>query len=116
MNLQSKEIYDLHADFCKNMANPWRLMIINLLAQGEASVGQLAEQLGVPLANVSQHLAVLRSKHIVAFRKDGQTAYYRLIDQRMNDACNLIRQILLDSLRRSGEIAGEISMEELAPD
>ncbi len=112
MKLPNKKIFDLHADFCKNMANPWRLMIIHILSHDEASVGFLAEQLGIPLANVSQHLAILRSKQIVTFRKDGQTVYYRLVDPRMNEACNLIRQILLDSLKKRGEMAEEFSEEE----
>lgn len=54
-------------------------MILCLLTEGEKSVGQLAEALGIRDTAVSQQLAVLRRERIVKARRDGQTMYYRIV-------------------------------------
>ena len=57
---QSKTLYELQSEVCKTLASPKRLEILNALKDGEKTVGELVEILGVPKANVSQHLAVMR--------------------------------------------------------
>ena len=81
------EIFELHAEFCKMIASPKRLMIVELLAKKEMNVSEIAESLGVQHSNVSQHLRVMRSRHIVMARKDGQTVYYRLVNSRLPRVC-----------------------------
>ena len=60
------------------LANPKRLMILCCLADGEASVGDLAAFCGSAQSGVSQHLALLRSNGIVETRREAQTIFYRL--------------------------------------
>jgi rhodanese-related sulfurtransferase len=67
----------------KALASPHRLHLIELLAQGERTVEQLARELGLPVANVSQHLQVLRSARLVAVRREGLYAHYALADTRV---------------------------------
>jgi len=105
MKTRDNEIYELHAEFCKMIASPKRLMIVELLAKKELSVSEIAEALGVLHSNVSQHLRVMRSRHIVAARKDGQTVYYRLINKRLPQVCAEIRSILLDGMDIRGKKA-----------
>jgi ArsR family transcriptional regulator len=62
------------------LAHPTRVAIVEYLDQGELSVGQLGEKLGVEQANTSQHLAILRNKQIVQTRKAGNQTFYRLCD------------------------------------
>ena len=62
------------------LGHPTRVAIVEYLSQGELSVGRLCEKVGVEQANASQHLAVLRSKHIVEARKEGNQTFYRLRD------------------------------------
>jgi rhodanese-related sulfurtransferase len=64
----------------KALASPHRLHLIELLAQGERTVEQLARELVLPLANVSQHLQVLRSARLVAVRRQGLYGHYALAD------------------------------------
>ena len=104
------DIFELHANFCRCLSNPIRLIILEALSKGEKSVGELAEASGVTLANISQHLTVLRSHNIVQRRKAGQTVYYSIIDNRIIDACNLIRSVLLDAMKRQGIIASGIDV------
>ena len=108
MKIENPEIFKLHAEYCKTLASPKRLMILAMLAVREMSVGEMAEAMGVPLANVSQHLTVLKSHNIVRVRKEGQTVYYNLVDARVTDACMLIRSLLLDNLKKRGLLAEEI--------
>ena len=73
---------DQAADFLKSLANPVRLRILCLLAQGEAPVGELAEKLAARQSLISQHLALLRKDGLVRPRRDGQTIHYALSDAR----------------------------------
>jgi DNA-binding transcriptional ArsR family regulator len=64
------------ADIFQALAHPTRIAIVELLRDGELSAGSLIEKLGMEQANVSQHLAVLRSKQIVLNRKAGNQVFY----------------------------------------
>ena len=66
------------APLLKAMSNPSRLVILCQIAEGERSVGELAEAVGLSQSGISQHLAVLRRQHVVATRRDKQTVYYSL--------------------------------------
>lgn len=62
----------------KALSNRHRLLILCQLIDGEKSVGQLAEFLGIRDSTASQHLALLRRDRIIAARRDGQTIWYRI--------------------------------------
>ena len=68
------------AEFFKALAHPLRIHILDALRDGERSVGELRDMLEVETPNVSQQLAVLRSKNLVTTRKDGNTVYYSISD------------------------------------
>lgn len=69
---------DEASDLLKAMSNRHRLLILCRLVDGEHSVGQLAEFLGIRDSTVSQHLALLRRDRLIAGRRDGQTIWYRI--------------------------------------
>jgi len=73
------------------LADPKRLCVLECLARGEQSVGDLSSQVGCQIPNMSQHLAVLRSAGLVTTRRDGSTIYYRLSDPRVLEAYQLIQ-------------------------
>jgi len=102
------EVFYNHAEICKVLANPKRLMILYFLSQGEKSVREIAEALGIPEANASQHLAKLRSKGLVSTEKRGAFVYYRLTDERITKACELIRAVLLDRIKSQARLAQKI--------
>ncbi len=110
---EKSDIFELHANFCRCLSNPLRLIILEVLSKGEKSVGEMAEVSGVTLANISQHLTVLRNHNIVKRRKSGQTVYYSIVDARIIDACNLIRSVLLDTMKRQGIIASGMDVPNL---
>lgn len=104
MKVSNYEIFDVHAEFCKTMANTKRLIIIRALKDKERTVGEFSELLDLPIANVSQHLKALRDHDIVTTRKEGQKVYYSLTDPRLVDACDMIRRIIVDLNKRKGKL------------
>jgi len=75
------------------LADPKRLCVLESLAEGELSVGDLSVRVQCQVPNMSQHLAVLRSAGLVSTRRDGNTVYYRLADTRVLEAYRLIQTI-----------------------
>lgn len=81
------------ANVARALSDPKRLCVLETLATGERSVGELSRDVGCQVPNMSQHLAVLRSAGLVAARRDGTTVFYRLADPRVIDAYRLIQSI-----------------------
>ncbi len=92
-----QQLFSTQEEMFKVLANQKRLEIIQLLGGRELSVSQMVEMLGLPQANLSQHLALLRQAKVVTYRRSGQTLYYQLTDQRISAALDMIRSILIDS-------------------
>lgn len=98
-------IYVLHAQILKTLAQPTRLMILDHLHSGEKSVGELTKLLGLPQANVSQHLAVLRAQDVVATRREGNTVFYSLVDPKIVQACDMFHEYLAERMKNSQAFA-----------
>jgi rhodanese-related sulfurtransferase/DNA-binding transcriptional ArsR family regulator len=86
-------LYDQFARVGKAVANPHRLELLDLLAQGERTVEELAQQAALPIANASQHLQALRRSHLVEVRREGSYGYYRLADDRVFRLWQAIRDL-----------------------
>jgi len=74
------QLYAQFARLGKALASPQRLELLDLLAQGERTVEDLAQEAALSVANASQHLRILFQARLVATRKDGLHVYYRLAD------------------------------------
>jgi len=107
MNLQ-KRIYELHAEVCKTLANPKRLEILNHLRDSEMMVSQIVERVGAAKANISQHLSVMRQTGIVTTRREGINIYYRIANPKVIQACDLMREVLLEQLTEKEKLARQI--------
>jgi rhodanese-related sulfurtransferase/DNA-binding transcriptional ArsR family regulator len=94
-------LYEQFARIGRALANPHRLELLDLLAQGEYTVEGLAREAALPMASASQHLQSLRAAHLVAVRRDGLYAYYRLSDP----------QVL--ALWRALRLVGETHLSEI---
>src|SRR5437763_11695185 len=110
-------LYGQFARIGKALASPHRLEILELLAQGERTVDSLATEMGLSLANTSQHLQALRQAALVDSRKDGLFVFYRLVDPAISDLCTVIRTVaerrLADLERLVREHFGDRSEAEL---
>ena len=97
-------IYSYHAEMCKVFSHPKRLELINLLRDAEMSVGDLSERLGLALGNLSQHLAMMRERHILTSRKEGNVVYYRITNPRLLEAFDLLREILFEQIKQDAAL------------
>ena len=102
-------IYHLQSEVSKTLANPLRLAILHCLKGGEKTVNELAETLGVSQSNVSQHLALMRQREIVTTRKEGSNVYYSVASPKISQACDMVREVLMEQLARKQEIAKNFS-------
>jgi DNA-binding transcriptional ArsR family regulator len=102
------------AEFFRALAHPTRIAIVEFLRnEGEAQVSRIYERLGLEQANVSQHLAVLRSKQIVKWRKDGNHVLYSLRDRMLVQILDLMRRYCQKHLNQSLELLEVlVGMEE----
>lgn len=102
------EIYTRHADLCKVFSHPTRLEVINTLRAGEMTVTELAERLKIGMGNLSQHLGMMKQRQILVTRKVGNVVYYRLSYPKMLKACDIMRDILFEQVRKNGIMIKEI--------
>ena len=105
MKVQNYDIMKKHANLCRVLGHPGRLMIMELLHDGEKSVGEIAESIEASISTTSQHLRLLKNNNVVTHRREGQTVYYSLKYIELLDACRLIRKIILEDMIKSGEAA-----------
>jgi DNA-binding transcriptional ArsR family regulator/rhodanese-related sulfurtransferase len=106
-------VYAQFARVGKALGSPHRIEILELLAQGERTVDSLATEMGLSLANTSQHLQALRQAALVDSRKEGLFVYYRLAEPAVFELCAAVRRVaerrLADLERLLNEHFGERS-------
>lgn len=103
------QIYAYHAEMCKVLSHPKRLELINVLRDKEMSVGELSQRLGLPIGNLSQHLAMMRERHMLVSRKEGNVVYYRIANLRLLEAFDLLREILFEQIRQDAALIQDVT-------
>ncbi|HEX9906959.1 MAG TPA: metalloregulator ArsR/SmtB family transcription factor [Thermoplasmata archaeon] len=98
-------ISKLHAEMCKVFSNQYRIQILNQLRHGGMSVGMLAKNLDLPQPLVSQHLAILRQKGVIAPHPEGASTVYEISDSRIVKACDLMREVMIEELEKATKLA-----------
>ena len=101
------------AEIFQALAHPTRIAILDLLREGELTVGTFAERLNLEQANLSQHLAILRTKQMVTTRKAGNQVFYTVRDPLIWKMLDLMRRYfqnqvaesmaMLEELEKTGE-------------
>lgn len=86
-------LYGQLARLGKALSSPHRIEMLELLAQGERTVDSLAAEIGLSMANTSQHLQVLRHAALVESRKHGLFVFYRLTDPDVFELSKVIRSV-----------------------
>ncbi len=86
-------LFEQFARVGRALANPHRLELIDLLAQGERSVEDLAREAGMSVANTSRHLQELRSARLVEVKREGHYGYYRLADEGVYGVWKAVREL-----------------------
>ncbi|MEM0444652.1 MAG: metalloregulator ArsR/SmtB family transcription factor [Nitrososphaerota archaeon] len=91
---REKSQLELISDFFTIFTNPKRIQILQLLRDGELTVSEIADKTGLPQPTVSQHLKLLRAKHIIKSERRGNRCYYSVEDGRIYQVCDLIKGII----------------------
>lgn len=117
------KVYNELAKITKAMANPHRLEIIELLAQGDYSVEQISIQTNLSVANASQHLQVLKAAQLVDVERNGNFIHYRLPDPNVFKAWKALRELgveriasidkIVKDFRRSKFTLESVTIDEL---
>ena len=97
------DLVEMIAERFRALSEPTRIKLLDRLREGEATVLELTELIGTTPQNVSKHLGVLQRSGIVARRKQGNFAYYRIIDEGVFTLCEVVcgsLQQQLEALRR----------------
>jgi DNA-binding transcriptional ArsR family regulator len=110
--MSERNLYKMHADICHILAHPKRLEVIDKLRTRELSVTELAEALEISQSNLSQHLALMRERGILTTRRDGLNVFYSLSNPKITQACDLMRQVLVEHLEAGAELAREETAKE----
>jgi ArsR family transcriptional regulator len=100
------ELAELSATLCRALNDPKRLLLLHALAAGPATVGVLARAVDATVANVSQHLAVLRERGLVDAERDGSNMIYTLRYPQLIGMIADLRGILRAELRRRNALVG----------
>lgn len=101
---RSDDLVELIAERFRVLGDPTRLRLLDRLRVGEATVLELQTALGASQQNVSKHLGVLQQAGIVARRRQGNFAYYRLVDEGALSLCETV----CGSLERRLQLLGSL--------
>jgi len=102
------ELRKFKAGIFQALGHPTRIAIIECLRAGELNAGSLITQLGIEQANASQHLSVLRSKHIVSSRREGNQILYSVRDPRIIEVLDIMRRYFHSHLKEQMSALQEI--------
>ena len=104
-----KQVLRRQSEICKTLANPKRLEILHELREGEKSVSELCLATGLRQATVSQHLAIMRHRRMVVERRAGNAVLYRIVDKRINKACDIMREVLIHQANEDSKLVQLVS-------
>jgi DNA-binding transcriptional ArsR family regulator len=110
----AERLRQFKAEFFKALAHPLRIRILELLRSGSLSVTQIQDATGAPGSSVSQQLAVLRSRNIVATERNGTTIIYRVPDPELFELLDVARRILTAHLSDSIDLLRLVDDETVA--
>ena len=108
MPLSSDPVREVKANLFRVLGHPARVRILELLREGERSVGALQTELGLDSGGTSQHLAALRRIGLVESRREGTSVYYRVDDERVFDLLEVGRAIITRQLADQQSILREL--------
>jgi len=110
----AERLRQFKAEFFKALGHPLRVRILELLRDGPLSVTQIQEVTGVPGSSVSQQLAVLRGRNIVATERRGTTIIYRVPDPELLELLDVARRIFNAHLSDTIDMLRLVDVEAVA--
>jgi ArsR family transcriptional regulator len=103
-----RPISEIKADLFRALAHPARIRVLEVLADGESSVGELQPLVGIEASHLSQQLGVLRRAGLVTTRKVGSSVFYALRDDELVQLLASAKRVLIHSLAESQDLLAEL--------
>ncbi len=107
----NRPLSEIKAELFRALAHPARVRALELLAEGERSVGDMAPLVGIELSHLSQQLAVLRRAGLVTTRKEGSTVFYAVRDLAIVELLAAAKRVLINSLTETQELLAGLQVE-----
>jgi DNA-binding transcriptional ArsR family regulator len=104
-----RPVYEVKASLFRVLGHPARVRILELLRDGERSVGALQAELGLDSGPTSQHLSALRRVGLVESRREGTSVFYRVSDERAFDLLEAGRALVTRRLREEQSMLEELA-------
>jgi DNA-binding transcriptional ArsR family regulator len=108
-------VYALKADFFRVLGHPARVRILQILRDGEQTVGALQSALELDSGGTSQHLTALRKQGLVTSRREGTSVYYSVKDERILELLELAKAIITAALEDNRALLDELAVEDFGP-
>ncbi len=108
-------IYALKAEFFRTLGHPVRVRLLQLLRDGERTVGDLQAALELDSSGTSQQLAALRKQGLVESRREGTSVYYRVKDRRTLELLELAKRIIAANLEEGQALLDGLAGEDFGP-
>ena len=105
---KASSVHDVKANLFRVLGHPARVLILELLREGERSVGALQAELDLDSGGTSQHLAALRRIGLVESRREGTSVYYRVDDEHVFDLLEAGRAIISRQLAEQQAILQDL--------
>jgi DNA-binding transcriptional ArsR family regulator len=115
LHVRSDPVYVLKAQLFRVLGHPVRIRILELLLEGERTVGGLQAALSLDSSGTSQHLAALRQQGVLESRRAGTSVYYRIRDPRVSQLMAVAKQILTSALSDSHTVLSDLARESPEP-
>lgn len=113
-HVRSDPVYVVKAQLFRVLGHPVRIRILELLSDGERTVGDLQAELSLDSSGTSQHLAALRQQGVLQSRRAGTSVYYGIRDPRVSQLLAVAKQILTSGLSDSHTLLSELEAESTA--
>lgn len=104
-------INELKAEMFRALAHPARIRVLETLAAGERSVGEMQPEIGIELSHLSQQLGVLRRAGLVTNRRVGQSVYYSIKEPAVAELLAVAKRLLISSLIEARDLLADLHPE-----
>jgi DNA-binding transcriptional ArsR family regulator len=104
----NQPISEIKAELFKALAHPARIRVLELLAEGERSVGDMQPIIGIESSHLSQQLGVLRRAGLVSTRKEGSSVIYAIRDPQLVELLAVAKRILISSLAETEDLLADL--------
>ena len=107
----NRPLAEIKAELFKALGHPARVRALEVLAEGERTVGELQAVVGIESSHLSQQLAVLRRAGLVVTRKEGSSVVYGLRDPLVAELLAVAKRLLLASLSETRDLLANLASE-----